>query len=226
MRTESCWLGAAMLACVAGLDCLAANIEPGTAVCRPTGGDSSTCALAWDLSAEPRTYYRVERLDANRQAWVPIDTPFSHDPYGAGVAVAVDELYRVRACDDRKFRRNCISSTAVWAVTLMPVDDIPTEVTIADPPDPSAKRGSSDSVASVSKSLDAYGQNSQYNVYRMTDRVNRAGSAELPPMKPPAEPAAADDLEHQIQHNVQQAYEALRVFRQRQRKVPERIAND
>lgn len=211
MKNLQRWIGVATLASTAAINSHATNIESGTAVCRPTSGGDATCAIAWDLSADPRTYYRVERLDAKRQEWLATDAPVSTEPYGAGVVVAVEALYRVRGCDDPRFRHNCVSSTAVWAVAIRPIDEIPVEVAISN-------GDRSYSAATVSKSLDAYGQNSQYNVYKMTNLVNRAQRADLPPMHPPAEPAGHGDLEHQIQHNVQSAYEALRALRQHERR--------
>ena len=92
----------------------------------------------------------------------------------------------------------------VWAARILPVEEILAEVKISN-------GDGTFSVAEISKNLDAKHQNIQYNVHKLIDLVNRVGAAEhLIPMTPPVEPRAPDDIEHEIQHNVHTAYEALR----------------
>lgn len=179
---------------------------PGKVSCRPAKAGGATCRLAWDLSATPRAYYRVERLSAAEAAWHGVSRTISADPRYEGVEVESEGLYRVMACNDPGFRDGCAASAAVWAVVIKPLDELPRQIDVID----------ADGVAETAEiieTMDEYGQLSQYNVYRMSNVVVKVGRRNphlLPPMHPPEEPVGQPDLEHQILHNVYDQYMALR----------------
>jgi len=164
--------------------------------------------VAWNLSASPRTYYWVQRLIVDGQAWrslwKPVTTPYATSE----TAVDGGSLYRAYACNDIAGTQDCISTTVCW-VPVRPrnVDDIP-----ASMPDGHGQ------TMTVAKNADLETQTQQYNVYRL---VQIAGSIDLhtmPPMTPPRErnpdPSTdsgltSDDLIHL---GVYENYEALRAL--------------
>ena len=179
---------------------------PSMAVCLPLADDTEHCRLAWNMTGYERAHYRAERLDASTLLWTPVVDGDADLVLHVGPLVRVNALYRVMGCDDPQFTRNCVSSSAAWGVAVKAPADLPKIMYISD--------GSGEPQAvEIDTTSDRYILNSQYNVYRVVDLVNRvarADPARLPVMLPPEEPLAEADLDHQVQHNVQQQYALLR----------------
>lgn len=167
--------------------------------------DASTCLLGWDMSNDRRAHYHVQHLSRTELDWIDVDGSYTKDAIGQ-LGVAPETLYRIQACNDRKFRNKCTTSFAAWAPSIRPVDEIPAEMEMLE---------SDGAVVTVSivKSGSPYVQLSQYNVYLITDIANRAAfnrPGVLIEMRPPTETDSHPSLDHQIMHGVYSVYEGSR----------------
>jgi hypothetical protein len=148
----------------------------GQAACDRGAGDGA-CHIAWNLSATPRAYYRVQQYDAERADWRSLGETSTQAWATSRSTVDGGYLYRVQACNDLEATEDCIGTTLTWA-PLHPrsVDEIPAEMVDAH------------GVAmSVSKNADLAVQTAQYNVYRLVELVQRIDLARMPAMTPPVE---------------------------------------
>ncbi len=170
--------------------------------CTRADNGATECLLKWDISTRPNAYYRVQRLDEYELDWVNYTEQATVDPIGS-MRVEEQSLYRVVGCASQQSELSCRSSTAAWANTLRPVEEIPPEMESFD------GRGNS-VVVGISKNESAYVQLSQYNVYLLTNlfvKVALFDDSRLPQMSPLIEPADAhQNLDHQISHNTHDMY--------------------
>lgn len=168
------------------------------------------CELSWDMSSSSRTNYKVQALDSLELVWIDLAQASNVKDVGRK-HVDSEALYRVLACDDRAFQLNCISSYTAWAPSLIRTDEIPRKMQMLE-------ADGNIATVSVAKTADRYVQLTQYNVYLITDLVNRAEQASpnlIVDMQPPSEPEnqvanSPRALDHQIMHNVQDVYQGAR----------------
>ena len=175
------------------------------AQCKQRPNGNTKCILTYDLNDNPRRHYQLHALDNDLLVWRSVATP---KKARGKLEVRPETLYRVLACDDRDYSLNCVSSSATWAPSLRPLEEIPPEMEIMDSDGTTMKVGfaSGDSQFVLL---------AQYNVYVLSDLVNRvvlADSEDLPEMLPPIEMVETThrSLDHQIAHNSHSIYEGAR----------------
>lgn len=125
------------------------------------------CRLGWNFSADPRPYYRVQRLTTEPPEWANTEI-LSGDPYAIGLRVEAGHLYRVVACDDRASTRNCVYSSVQWAIERPTREDMPDYLL----------DGNGVKMV-ISKTDDLLSQTDQYNVYRLTQLLDNVTNADL-----------------------------------------------
>lgn len=173
--------------------------------CEPQTDGMTRCSLHWDMSSTPRRYFRIQSLSLNELDWVNTRHAASINPIGQDI-VESGALYRVIACNDRQFQKGCVTSTATWATDLRPVDELPTQMEIVDFDGMVA-------VYTVDRGTSRYTQLTQFNVYLLTDLVNRVALKDpdlLSAMHSPTEPAGRPSIDHQVLHNIHEVYEGTR----------------
>lgn len=95
------------------------SMEPGLGDSICFVDSDMNCRIAWDLSREPRTFYRLERFEPLLQEWAieqnDVDASgIAHDPAKPG------HIYRVLGCnvDGNGVETDCISTTVTWSPVI------------------------------------------------------------------------------------------------------------
>ncbi len=165
------------------------------------------CVLTWNLAAQPRVHYRVQRYDVASQSWQSLGNTYSSPYASTDQPVRGGTLYRILACDDLERQVNCVGSRVHWALLL---PSSPDEI-------PDAVESKSGGKMLVNKTSDLASQTDAYNVYLLANMLDDiADLASMPPMtRPrlmPEDPLFDGDTvdEEQMESSVYHNYETRR----------------
>jgi hypothetical protein len=206
MKTITTILGLTFLSGASLLHAATPALESGGSSCEFEPVAASACNLHWDLSATPRSAYVVEWLNPSTGQWEPALARLFRSPFATARDLSPGRLYRVRGCNNLARKRDCVSTTAIWAPVIPKDTEIPASVPITAP-------GGDIQQAAIAREASRYTKIMQLNVYLLSDVLGRATEAGLPPMSAPLEPGTPGDLAHNVHHNVYSAYESVRKSR-------------
>lgn len=155
--------------------------EPGQLACAIDEA-ANECRVKWNMTADPRSSYRVERFDPKQKAWF-VEQEATSDYGTSDAAAKPGSLYRVVGCNGL----DCVSTSVYW-IPVVPssADAIPERI-----------RKHDGNYTSVSKGLPLRTQILQYNVYLFARDFEAIDLGEMPDMTPPPPlPATVTDMIH------------------------------
>lgn len=165
--------------------------------------DDGRCAVRFNIANGGKAFYRIQRLDELRGAWVMLGG--QDEPWRQGDTVEAGSLYRVLGCNDIEGTRGCLPSRAFWAPIIIPGGDIPSRVRLAD------GSGGEEWAAISAEAPDAE-RLRQLNVYRISDVLTRTSGLIDTRMTAPVEHRHETGFPHDenmIHHDVYQQFNAL-----------------